>query len=73
MIPSVDQVAFLAVPCNLLFGLLCASRDSATVLCVFRYVSTRAVRARKSPNVQDIRCVRYSEGAGFERISDLLG
>ena len=55
-----DHVAFLAVPCKLLFGLMCASRDSATVLCVFRYVSTRAVRARKSPNVQDIRRVRYS-------------
>ena len=60
MIPSVDQVAFFAVPCNLLFGLLCASKDSATVRCVFRYVSTRGVLARKSPNVQDIRRVRYN-------------
>ena len=65
-----DQVAFLAVPCNLLFGLLCASRDSATVLCVFRYVSTRAVRASKSPNVQDIRRVRYS-GFGATGVSHL--
>ena len=45
-------------------------QDSATVLCVFRYVSTRAVRASKSPNVQDIRRVRYS-GFGATGVSHL--